>query len=276
MPLVKPATIELDAAHGFVNGLVAAYLLTEGTNVTLLDSSGRGNHIFKIDGADPGWTNPDGNNPYMVKTAIARWGRGATASDFNHISSQPWTVIVHFARRGQSAGSFPRINFRTTTNICDIGISGTGWNPSFFNGSAWTQVTADTSLSGVDSMYAFVYNGSTVVVIKGSAAGVTQLSSTSQTITSTGQLSWWGNNSEDLFGSIYGMFYHRRALSFNEIATHYSDPFGAFDGPPPPDLHVSPDNTFIPHGFTGLSGDGFYDTTAPSPSHILDWLGGGR
>lgn len=274
MPLVKPATIELDAAHGFMNGLVAAYLLTEGTNVTLRDSSGRGNHIFKIDGADPGWTNPDGNNPYMVKTAIGRWGVNSNVSDFKHLSSDPWTVIVHFARRGQSAGSFPRIAFRTTTNTADLAISGTGWNPSFFTGAAWVQVTADTNFSGVDTMYAFVYDGSTVKVIKGTSAGVTQVYSNAHSITSTGTLSWWGNNSEDVFGSLYGMFYHRRALSFNEVATHYSDPFGAFDGPPPPNLHFSPDNTFVPNVFTGLSDGSFYATDRPSPSHVLDWLGG--
>ncbi len=277
MPLEKPATITLQSGHGFLTDLVGAWLFTEGTNFTFADSSGLGNHLSRTLGSGGTWTRTGTNAVYFNIAAATVLGRGGADTDFEHGAADPWTVIYWISRRGDSAGTYQRLQFRSVNNTVDQALKITTWQPAWFSGAAWQDIGGASAVSGADEMYAFAYDGTNLRVYKGSdqiASGVTLLDARAAAPVITNTLQLFGNNAgEDFFGNVYATFYHRRALSLAQLATHFSAPFEAFQDAAAPGGGAG--STFY---YRGSAGDAdFYRGSRGAPggsAHLLDWLGG--
>ena len=274
MPLTKPSTIALQTGHGFLTDLVGAWLFTEGTNFTFADSSGLANHLSRIAGAGGTWTSAGVNAQYLNIAAGVRIGRGAVDADFNHLATEPWTVIYWISRNGDSAGTYQRLQFRAANNTVDQAFKVTTWQPAWFSGAAWQDIAAGSAVSGTDEMWAFAYDGTNMRVSKGSTAipsGVTQLDSRLAAPVITAAVDFFGNNAgEDFFGNVYALFYHRRALSLAELTSHYSATFEAFQAPAA--AGGGSDGSIFYRGAVAGGGD-YYPRGGGTP-HLLDWLGG--
>lgn len=266
MAFEKPSPIVLQSTHGFVADLVGAWLFTEGTGETMLDSSGLANHIRRGAGTGNLWTNPGVNAWYLALNGSQRLNRDAADADFNHTAANPWTVIFWISRRGDDGGTYQRLLFRSD-NRNDLAFKRTTWQPAWFNGAAWQDIAAGSAVSGTDEMWAFVYDTTNLLVYKGSQAnpGVTLLDSRAAAPSILQPINLFGLSplgTEDFVGDAHAVFYHRRALTAAQLSTHYSAPFEAFTTPP----------TIPVEFYAGGVRDGSYYAGAGDAPHLLDWL----
>lgn len=276
MPLIKPTSIVLQTGHGFLTDLVGAWLFTEGTNFSFADSSGNANHLSRSMGTGTLWTNAttSGVAPYLALTSSTILSRGAVDTDFNHIATDPWTVIFWLSRRGNSGGTYQRLQARSN-NLIDMAFKINTWEPAWFSGAAWQDLGQGSAVSGADEMWAFAYDATNLRVFKGSAvipSAVTTLDSRAAAPVISQTMTFFGNGAEDYLGNVYSVFYHRRALNLAQLTSHYSATYEAFQNPP------APASTPIPQEFWrgGLADGSYYHGATPrggNPS-LLDWLGG--
>lgn len=277
MSFPKPALPVLQPTHGFANGLVAAWLFVEGSGVTVADYSGNAFHLICTNVTNGSWAVTGATEVYL------RYGLGANKSmatpgshaELNFTAdTDPWTEIYMLRARGGS-GVKPRLRSRTG-NVIDLTIlTGSDRSIEYFSGSGWIP-TGGTSVSGADECWAIVHGANKVLTFyKNGVEVVTGLGGNG--VVNTGQMYLWtppnDTTAEYTEGDMVAAFVLNRALSADEVASHYSDPFGAFVPPPPTEQHVSPSayTTIVPmHGYE----DSYYATDAGSPPDLQDWLGG--
>lgn len=279
MSFPKPLTPVLQSGHGFASGLQAAWLFTDGSGVTVKDWSGNNRHLMCTNVTNGSWS-VTGATETCLRFGLGAAKSGATPGAVAGLNfatdTHAWTEIFMMRLRGGS-GIKPRIRTRTADVIDFACLVGGDRRFEYFSGSSWIDMQA-TSQSGADECWAFVHGSNSVLSLyKNGVQVITGLGGAG--VNNTGQIYFWTAPDdvtvEYTEGDMVAAFILNRALSDNEVASHYSDPFGAFIEPPagPSNpLHFSPPTftTLVPsHGY-----EGSYYESGPSPPDMQDWLGG--
>lgn len=270
----KPTAPVLRPSHEFANGLQAAWLFDESTGVTIRDQSGNGLHLAGTNVSDGSWAN-DGDNRVFCRNRLGaqtgRWNKSAAALNF--AAGTDWTEIWWFAYRGGN-GVKQRIRSRTG-NVMDLGYDQTGLPLQLFQGTVWIGL-GESGASGLVQCVAIVHTGSTDD-IRVFRDGVFKQETSLNGVANTGEIfvgTAPGVLTEYVSGDWIAGFIHNRALSDAEIASHYSDPFNAWEAQPAVDPGIPGTgniSVFQPRQYLS---PGSY--RAPPLPHLLDWLGGGR
>lgn len=235
----KPTDIGLQSGNGFSTDLVGAWLFTEGTGHTVADYSGRGHHLSGTGYSDGSW-GTDGAS--FLKMHISRLSCNTDTSDFNHVAGEPWSISFLLRNRG-GGGTFQRIASRPA-NVVDMAFQGNDdFGFGFFNGSAWVNKISSGASGACDWWHITHAANNTMKVYRNAE----EVYSGSQAIGNTGALDFAAAPGADLpadeyFGGDFAaIFYHRRALSAGDVASHYSAPFAGFSIPPNPEPPQRPE-----------------------------------